>query len=55
LFKLLLEYIGGWLPALGVISLVTGILYLLSAEKVFEKLKERSKEDKEESANNENK
>jgi hypothetical protein len=43
LFKLLLEYIGGWLPALGVLSLVTGIMYLLTAEKVFEKLKERSK------------
>lgn len=54
LFQLLLDCIGDCLPALGVLSLVTGILYLLSAENVFEKLKERINEDKSESSNDGN-
>lgn len=54
LFGFMLESIGGLLSTLGVISLVTGILYLMSAEKVIQWLKKSGKENISESANNEN-
>ena len=43
-FQFALQCVGAWLPILGILSLATGIIYLLSAENAFKKIREQNKE-----------